>query len=171
MTMKNISIFCITLAFTIISACGGSSDETGQAGSAMRLPIPDEAPTEKIALGGSFEVTAEAPFGASSQATQLTCQSAFGGSPFRAQWFDESSRVGILVTGFPLDDGSGDTRVDNFQLTNLAGSHQQNARLAEAQLNVKKVSQQGASAIYEVTASGKLMDGGGSFTAKGTCRA
>lgn len=169
--MKIISVFCITVAFTIITACGGSSDDPGQAGNAMRLPVPDEAPAQQVALGGSFEVTADAPFGGESQAAQLTCQSAFGGSPFRAQWFDESSRIGILVTGFPLDDGSGDTRVDNFQLTSLAGSNQKNARLAEAQLNVRKISQHGASAIYEVTASGALMDDGGSFTARGTCRA
>ena len=169
--MRFMPVFCVTVGFTIITACGGSSDESGRPGNAMRLPAPDEATAEQVDLGGSFDVIAEAPFGASSQATQLTCQSAFGGSPFRAQWFDESSRVGILVTGFPLDDGTGDTRVDNFQLTSLAGSNQRNARLAEAELNVRKVSQQGASAIYEVTASGKLMDGGGSFTARGNCRA
>jgi len=169
--MKIAQIVYATLVAAVLVACGSSSDESASAESVQRMPTSAAAPAQQVALGGRFEVTAEAPFEATAESAQLTCQSAFAASPFRAQWFDAESKVGILVTGFPLDDGSGDTRVDNFQLTSMAGSNQRNARLAEAQLKVSKVSQQGASAVYEVSASGKLMEGAGSFKASGTCRA
>ena len=159
------------MAVIMLSACGDNNPEQPHRGAQLADPGSETMQTTaQPELGGRFEVSGNETWNVTSPAAQLTCQGSFGGSPFRAQWFDTQSKTGLLVTGRPLDDGSHGTRVDNFQLTSLAGTNQTNARLTGASLSVRKLSSQGAVGIYEVSATGTLIEGG-SFEASGICRA
>jgi len=142
----------------LVTACG-DDDAAGQASQESQVRRMAEAELEESQrnlqeLSGRFVLSSAAPFDFTAEAARLTCQGSFPGNPFRAQWFDDERKIGILVTGFPLDDGSGETRVDNFQVTSLAGQNQVNARLTRASLNLRELSKRGASSIWEVTQKG-----------------
>ena len=169
--MKKHTLLAAGMAVIILCACGDKAPQ--QPGKGAQLAESSSETMQATAqpeLGGRFEVSGNETWNVAAPAAQLTCQGSFGGSPFRAQWFDTQSKTGVLVTGRPLDDGSHGTRVDNFQLTSLAGTNQTNARLSGASLTVRKLSSQGAVGIYEVSATGTIIEGG-SFEASGICRA
>ncbi len=146
----------------ILVACGS---EQGQA------PSMDSGTSETPRIGGSYRIDAAPPFEADVAQASLRCQAATPGSPFRAEWQDPVSKTAVLVTGYPLDDGSNATRVDNFQVTSFGQNQvQKNADLAGAELSVTQIQKAGASSFYEVRATGRFTNEG-TFTASGTCRA
>jgi hypothetical protein len=98
----------------------------------------------------------------------MTCQRAAMRNPFRVQWFDGPSKIGLLASGFPTE-GSDETRPDAFRLTSLASGEIANAPLGEVSLTVKELGEDGGTKEFEVTAKGKI-ETGGSFEASGTCR-
>lgn len=170
----------VGIAATVLFSCSKAPEEPA----AENIP-PQEEVVEPVAKSellvaeqrapsprefyGSIKSVGNSTWSVSSDAAQLTCQRAVMNNPFRAQWFDSGSRIGLVASGFPLDDGSDGTRVENFRLTSLVGSKITNAEVTDATLSFREVSSERGSSVFEVSARGKIT-GGGSFEASGKCR-
>ena len=174
MRCTNPLILCLASTLAL-SACGESpSDSTAPQSAAHSSEQVDQAtssPAElQVPLVGQFEMDGPEPFAMRAAETDLQCQSASPGSPFRAQRGEAATGMAVLVTGWPDRDGGTGTRVDNFQVVLSTPTEQKRARLSGASLSVEEISRTGRAAVYSVQASGTFEEGG-TFTASGHCRA
>jgi hypothetical protein len=170
-------ILAASVAALMLSACGDAPEEENAASAEPVVepavePAPEkivEEPEPEKEHVAVIEVSGSTNWNISTDSSQLTCQRAVMRNPFRAQWFDGKSRIGLLASGFPLDDGSDGTEIDSFRLTSLASGEISNATLTDMKLTVKALDNEGGAITFEVIAEGSI-ESGGSFKATGICR-
>lgn len=174
--MNSKLILAAMITALVLSACGNGSDtEEAVAAETPAEPVEEqveeqpapEPEPEPEEPGAIIEVSDSASWNIKTESAQLTCQRAVMRNPFRAQWFDGPSRIGLTASGFPVE-GSDQTRPDNFRLTSLARNEIKNATLEEYSLTVKEVSVDAGLITFEIMAEGTI-EGGGKFMASGTC--
>jgi hypothetical protein len=168
------------IAATVLFACSEAPEEPAPENIPPREEVVEPVAKSELLVAeqrapsprefyGNIKAVGNSTWSVSSNTAQLTCQRAVMNNPFRAQWFDSGSRIGLVASGFPLNDGSDETRVESFRLTSLVGSKITNAEVTDAALSFRVVSSERGSSVFEVSAKGKIA-GGGSFEASGKCR-
>lgn len=179
--MKSKLILAAITTALVMSGCGNASEEeqvvtaepaVEEAAEETAPAVTAEAeskPEEAEEPGAAIVVTGGTQWDVETDSAQLTCQRAAMRNPFRAQFFDGPSKIGLTASGFPPEDGGEQTQPDAFRLTSLAGGEIANAELTDVALSVKEVSIDAGMITFEIEATGNI-EGGGKFTASGTCK-
>ena len=147
-----------------------SAEDTAEPAAEQPKPEAPKKLPAKREYNGHLEVTGNEAWNMSEDGVQLTCLRSVNRRPFRAQWFDAGTKIGLAANGMPQADGSGVARAMDFRLTSLAGSNVKDVELTDTRIWIEELSNEGASTVFEVTATGKI-EGGGLFMATGKCRA